>query len=412
MTQAKLGHYFNNLDSFMGVVIVANAVAIGLEQEFGAQEDAIQDEKDRRGVLYVCTILESVFLVAYILELCYRFKVLRWGAFKKKWILFDMTIVLGGVLNEWILFPLLGRIHGINLVLVLRSLRLLRLARLLRLLNVFKDLWLLVRSFTSSGSTVFNVFILATLILYISACTSFAAVQGINVEDYVYKEVRDAEFPTVAISWLTMVDFLFADKIVNIYRPLALQSALLTAYFMLCILIISILLFTMVEAVIVETALERAESDREEHLKEEEEKRKHLVGTLKKLCMEIDEDGSGFISLEELEGMGEVAKSVFADLLPGEDPRNIFTALDSEGEDELSINKFCHGILRIMEGHTSIEVLLTGRHLMQIGGRLEEFEATQELILAELGKCRRQQARILRSVEHLGSCAKYQWSRL
>eukprot|EP00434_Breviolum_minutum_P010203 symbB.v1.2.009004.t1/scaffold565.1/size187815/17 len=141
-------------DTMIGLVILANAVVIGMESQarawmpLGCSMDC--DCKDQVDPTLVCTkpsiwltIVDYCFYAVYLLELVLRFAVYGIFVLKSHWVKFDTFLVTASTLD--IVLNLVSTTEVLNQVMLVRLLRLARLARALRLMVQFQTLWQLVQ---------------------------------------------------------------------------------------------------------------------------------------------------------------------------------------------------------------------------------------------------------------------------
>merc|ERR1712100_571772 len=98
---------------------------------------------------------------------------------------------------------------------VLRILRLFKLVRAARLLVQFKPLWMLVRGFLASASTMFYVLVLFILIMYIFAC---AAIEFITKSEFLRTSeslgpLVQEHWPSIPVTMFTLLQLMLADNI-------------------------------------------------------------------------------------------------------------------------------------------------------------------------------------------------------
>ncbi|CAJ1419232.1 unnamed protein product, partial [Effrenium voratum] len=148
-------------DFIMVMIILANAVTIGVEQ-------SVRVNGGDKGPENTLAIMENIFLVIYTFEIALRFFVLGIRAVCDHWVKFDLVLVVLGWLVVWIL-PLASVAMGdeSSSFLTLRTLRLLRLARTARLLTRMQELWMLVQMVTSCASTMVYTLLLLLTVLYL-----------------------------------------------------------------------------------------------------------------------------------------------------------------------------------------------------------------------------------------------------
>ncbi|CAE7473731.1 Scn5a, partial [Symbiodinium necroappetens] len=250
-------------DYIMGVIILANAVSVGLEVQYSLQSG------EDTGWMYW---LDFAFVMIYILEFLVR--LLAWGlhkCFTDPWCLLDFSLVCVGVLSL-IAQPLGLQVKELESLLVVRSLRLVRLIRALRLLKQFRTVWRLVNGLLTSANAMVSTLVLVVLTLYIAAClgieiitkdTDSCLAKDLNQQNTETGDIVVKYFGTLPSTLLTLASFVTLDSVAPIYFPLILHKPLLGLYFFFIILFVSIALMNLVTAVLVEGALENASADKE-----------------------------------------------------------------------------------------------------------------------------------------------------
>jgi hypothetical protein len=288
-------------DWVMGIVIIANSLTIGLQATAEVEKKSVK----------VYNIMEHCFLSIYCGELMMRFFCMGKGCLKSGWVVFDLVLVGMGTISSWVIEPIIlfamsnedGANETLAPLMVLRVMRLLRLARSVRLLVQFKTLWMLVRGLLTSASTMFYTFMLMLLILYVFACVGIEIItkdQDIRSDEELGPLV-DYYFSSVSRIMLTLVQFVTLDSIALVYTPLIHWSPfVLGFYFIFFIIVVSISLMNLVTAVIVEGAIEQGKQDREVQKAYEKQKIANLIPTIRRLFNELDTDGSGGLSLDEI----------------------------------------------------------------------------------------------------------------
>ena len=133
------GHVF---DGVMGLIIVANAVTIGMESDRTAKQLPIP---------YSIGILEIVFLMIYTAEVLLRYYTYRLAMFNSGWVRFDTVLVT----TSWIssVFQWSGVNINSGFMGMFRLLRMGKLVRPLRVVAQFRTLRR-PRMALSSGSSI------------------------------------------------------------------------------------------------------------------------------------------------------------------------------------------------------------------------------------------------------------------
>mmetsp|Transcript_118524 Transcript_118524/g.340334 ORF Transcript_118524/g.340334 Transcript_118524/m.340334 type:complete len:801 (+) Transcript_118524:42-2444(+) len=377
-------------DAAVGSVIVINAVTVGLDQQMRNEERAPSDP-----LVSALAICEHIFLCVYVTELLMRFFVVGPGCFGDNWVKFDIVLVAMGVMNSWILEPFVfAKGEGLGPLMVLRMGRLLRLARTVRLLVKFQVLWMLVRGLLTSASTMFYTLFLLIFILYLFGCVGFELITA-NVQ----QRREDPEYDALVVEWfndlpcimLTLLQFVCLDSIGGIYRPLIEKQFILMFYFVGVILVVPIVLMNLVTAVIVNGAIEQADQDRETMASYEEQKRKKMVKDLRKIFLNLDEDGSGMVSREELGHISPEDLLTLQRVTQINNPLDIFNALDVHTTGEMDIESFCNGIWEVAISKVPIEVKRMEMQVNEIFKGYKEHTRQQEQFVTEQARKWRQQ---------------------
>ena len=131
---------------------------------------------------------------------------------------------------------------SLGLLSAFKVLRLFRLARTVRLLVQFKVLWMLVRGLLGSMKTIFFVFIIVSLIIYLFAVLGIELITKLDSpeRDAVYNEYVDIYFRDVITSMMTLTWFVNCDSIASIYSVLIPYNGwLFSLYFFGFVLLVS-----------------------------------------------------------------------------------------------------------------------------------------------------------------------------
>jgi len=344
-------------DTMIGLVILANAVVIGMESQarawmpLGCSMDC--DCKDQVDPTLVCTkpsiwltIVDYCFYAVYLLELVLRFAVYGIFVLKSHWVKFDTFLVTASTLD--IVLNLVSTTEVLNQVMLVRLLRLARLARALRLMVQFQTLWQLVQGLFHSIGTLFWTFLLVMLLMYIAAVTGMELIK-VDPElpvDHPYNEAAALCFRDTMDAILTLLQVFSFDSIGGIYRPLVKQNYFCFIYFVLAMLILSIALMNLVTAVMVNSSLDQASQDKEAKQAWEAARKAKQMESLKKMFLELDEDGSGELSLEELLEAPESAQDQLKEIAGSGDLEELFQLLDYDGGGTVGVEEFCEGVLK------------------------------------------------------------------
>jgi len=344
-------------DTMIGLVILANAVVIGVESStradmpLGCTGDC--DCREQLDPALTCSsipfwliLADYGFYAVYLSELTARFVVYGVFVLRSHWVKFDAFLVTASTVD--IVVNLVSSSELLKQVMLVRLLRLARLARALRLMVQFQTLWQLVQGLFHSIGTIMWTFLLVTLLMYIYAVTGMELirVQDNLPLDHPYNAAAESCFRDLMDAILTLLQVFSMDSIGSIYRPLIKQNAFCFAYFVLALLILSIALMNLVTAVMVNSSLDQASEDKEAKKAWEAAKKAKQIEKLKIMFLELDEDGSGELSLDELLAAPEAMRHELEEIAGSEDLTELFNLLDYDGGGTLGVEEFCEGVLK------------------------------------------------------------------
>jgi len=322
-------------DALMGLVILANAITIGVEQSLrleGNSSIAVQ-------------ILEHLFLLTYIGEIAVRVYVQGISCFKANWVKFDAFLTSTGVVQAWIIDPIFGSVQSLKLLLFLRMLRLLRLARVLRLLLEMRELYTLMRAIRNSVATVSYTLGFLFISIYIFGCVGVELITNHDrASSPEFQPSVERYFKNLPMTMFTLIRFACLDDMSSAYDDLVAADWTLAIYFISVILIVGIVFMNLLSAAVINSSLEQSSLDREALKQVEEKRRRALLQELKRLFTRIDADGSGTISLREIQSMEQQDKALLSSAMGTSDMAAIFKQLDFDSGGSVDIDEFVDGM--------------------------------------------------------------------
>lgn len=369
------------VDIAVGGVILLNAVLMGIELDTSDKEvTAISD----RLFWYV---VEVIFALFFICELSARVYIHRFDYFKQLMNIFDAVLVALTILDTFILSPMSSG-GSVRVVGALRVIRMMRLVRLIRLLPRFKELWLIVNGLAHSLKTLSWVSLLLMVTLYFFA---IFATQQIGQNDEIWNPyyernagIWDHEiyFGTVPRSMFTLFQICTLDAwSENIVRHVKKEQPGMEWLFVSFIIFTTFGLLNLVVGVIVENTLASAKVNETKMKKKRERDRMRILNHLREFFEQSDEDGSGTLTLEEVQQAmkdPEAMNKLKLIDLPLEDPMEIFTLLDVDQSGELSIDEFISGCMRIKGNAKSKDLLAVQIAVDTLGSKFHELSQALE----------------------------------
>jgi len=282
-------------------VIAANTVYIGVESD---NNDAGEDETPHLSFQVsdqlFCAFFTFEWLVRY---LSFRFKR---DCIKDMWFKFDSALVLLMVLETWILPVFLGS-GGLGIPTgMVKMLRLLRLARMARLMRAFPELVAMIKGVRVASRAVLSALLMNVMLIYI-----FGVIMNIMLKESDNPLVLD-KFGRLLPTMMTLLLYgTFMDSIGYIFRDFREDGQNLAQVVMLLFVLASALtVMNMLIGVLCEVVTQVAETEKEDNAV------KLVKDNLLVIMREMDEDGSGDISKEEIQELlnNEAALEVLENL--------------------------------------------------------------------------------------------------
>eukprot|EP00931_Biecheleriopsis_adriatica_P057183 TRINITY_DN33910_c0_g1_i1.p1 TRINITY_DN33910_c0_g1~~TRINITY_DN33910_c0_g1_i1.p1 ORF type:complete len:571 (+),score=107.99 TRINITY_DN33910_c0_g1_i1:46-1758(+) len=343
---------------FFGFVIVSNALVLGLEVSATAKGEA-----DSLGPAFLVATVFYAFL--FTAELVLRLLVYgRYFLYMEgwQWNWLDLVIVACSLWEVCVEFSHLVPVEmesvsglaAIRVVRIIRITRMVRIIKVARLIRFVKALRTLVSSITHTIKSLFWALVLLVLLVYVF---------GILFTQAVYDHLSDIEVSAEAstsiesywsgllTSMLTL--FMAITGGVSWELPLAPLSEIhgvWVAIFLFYIAFAYLAVLNVVTGVFCEAAIESARSDHEMAMHSIMENRKAHVAKVKSLFEDLDEDGSGTLTLDELEHHmnSDIVKDYFEMLeLDVRDAWSLFRLLDQDGGSEVELEEFLWGCMHL-----------------------------------------------------------------
>jgi voltage-gated sodium channel len=363
----------------VGSVILANAVAIGVETEL-CRNDGCRDQE------MAWRITEYVFCVVWVVEMVLRLQAAKLQYFYDSWNVMDFCLVTLAVMDA--VLPTVQQLRGkdpetaenMKMFSVLRMLRLLRLVRVIRLLRIFKELWLLVNGFIHALRVLGWLVVLLLLILYCGAILTTAMIGEHCDEDFTHFERCKDMFGGVFLSMFTLFQVLTLEGwAMSVVRPIMDVYPSMVFFFLTFLFLTSFGLMNIVIGVIVENTLQAA-AQNEDKLREIMEKELHdNLTMLREIFLEADVDQDGMMSRDEFRlcmDRSDVQEKLSVMELPGEEAADLFNILDEENKGEIDIEAFIGGALKLKGSAKSKDmmgVVVSQRSMLR---RVERIESS------------------------------------
>jgi len=366
----------------ISIVVFANVIVIGLEQDLGPQDaDAITDPIERLQARLGWYVLECIFILIFCGELGLRVKALGCGFFRDVWNLLDSFLVIVGLVDCLILQLSGGGGGKVRLLTTLRTLRALRLVRLVRVIPAFRELWLLVHGLVNSMKALGWVGCLLACLLYV--CAVFVTTEiGQNTVLYEQGPSYDgliwpyqAYFGTVPRSMFSLFQILTLDGWCDdIVRHVVHRQPYMAIFFIFYLLLTAFGLMNVVIGIIVENTLvaaQTAEGGVEQHVAT---RRQKALDELKMLLTLSDTDGSGTISRREILAAVQspaVHETLKVLELPIDEVDELFDMIDIDKTGTIELEKFMKSCQEMVGGARQRDIVQVGLAVTTVSERLD-----------------------------------------
>lgn len=350
-------------DHCMGVVIIANMVIIIVETDHAAKHD------DSLASVNACG---WAILIIFIIELAMRLIVFQTSFFLDHWNTFDFLIV-----SIDCIFSIIGLILGsVFPVSTLRVFRLCKLARVSKVFRVFPELRIMMAGLLGSMRAIFWGTVLLAFVLLVWAIVAVQFIHPLMTELDESGQLEGCERCPRAYSSVMQSTLTFSQQIVagdswgTATVPVIEAYPVAAIFFMGVFLSVGFAVMNLILGVVVNVA--QSEHDR---LKGEIDDAKNIqrmeaAGNLRGICQQMDADGSGELSKDELLGgyrEREDFREAIEELeLTEEDLGVAFAGMDADKSGSVSYDEFLKKIYKMKESDTQFCMEQLKYNIMQV----------------------------------------------
>lgn len=266
----------------IGIVIMSNAITIGLETELGNEHFAV---------------FEHLFNSCFFIEMVLRVRSLGGSYFKEAWNLFDFFLVMSGTLDLWIL-PLFtaggsSALYHLSAMRMLRILRLMRILRVVRLFRMFHQLYLIMQAFNKAFQIVLLMGLLVFILDYVCAIMLTQAV-GKNATSW---GASDEELITMwfgsipnSMQTLFLIMTLSGWGEISMVLTKVVPSPLVYGGLVLYIMVTSYTMLSLITGIISESLITSQQEYRLRKERSQEESKKEISFELRQFLFDTLED--------------------------------------------------------------------------------------------------------------------------
>jgi len=354
----------------MGLVILLNAIQVVYESDVGSLckfEKSQSHCDEEEGWLLVTNWM---FLVLYTVELTFRVYVHRLRCLREAWDIFDALIIFSGIVSEVFggVLPSTG---------ILRLARLARLARAMRFLPLPKEVHIMIHGFVSA---LFAISIGCFLVFLMLTLWSVVAVALLNEPNHdaellAYYERVGCEWGPKAWSSISNAIFTFAQLLImgegwgcNAI-PLIERNWWALMMFMCVFFTVVLGMTNLILAVIVDKALQAHEDNTRMAAAKKTEEKTAAIDKFIALCREMDADGSGSLTLDEMmkgyRSMQDFRDSLRILDIAGEDLELLYHMMDKDRSGDVSYDEFGQQLARMKNENIQTMLSFTKHHVIE-----------------------------------------------
>ncbi|CAE8683543.1 unnamed protein product [Polarella glacialis] len=352
-------------------LILFNTIYIGLSTQYIAQRAesaALANQAFTTAepeAFFVCQVL---FTILFTFELSMRWVsdglIEFWKGDDICWNALDLCVVLFGFVDLALTLAQRDQNGGsFTVIRVIRVVRVVRVARIIRVMKFFRELRLMLLSIMSSFKNLTWVVVVLGMLFYVfaitftSAATDFLETTEMR-SDPANKELVDT-FGTLDKSVLSLYMCMSGgSEWSTCYNSLHVLPWLYCGLFLSFITFALFAVVNIVTGVFVESAMQSSLSDRESIVQDEISAQRSYLQAMGTLFLELDEDQSGLITLEEFQGRMDDPRVVayFNSLkLDVTDASMLFRLLDEDGSGEVTCEEFVTGCQKLQGESRSLD---------------------------------------------------------
>jgi len=338
---------------------------------------------------WILQVANHFLVMFFLLEWCLRIFVHGAGWIRNRGHMLDTMIVwIPGVMVVWILQPLLyysevgGNLHDFSQTLaifrMLRMLRLLKVAALFRKYAFFKDVWLLIRGLVDSMNTLLSaMFLIVSMVLLFGILAVELIGHAVFVSPTPLQTEAQEKFQGLGRAMISLTRFMNGDDSQDIMDSLIPQQPYIWIFFWTFIAITSYVLLNLVTAVIVQQSLEITRGDEEATANERTYEQQIALIQFELIFNQLDEDGSGRVTLEEFKAAFELPglKNKLINIgFEENELLELFGLLDTDGEGELEMEEFVTGMQKLRGVATSKDMIMLIKGISRIDKMVQKLK--------------------------------------
>mmetsp|Transcript_54703 Transcript_54703/g.123096 ORF Transcript_54703/g.123096 Transcript_54703/m.123096 type:complete len:502 (-) Transcript_54703:93-1598(-) len=380
----------DSFNMFLGLVIIANAIVIGLETEFGRKH---------------FIVLEHIFNSVFVIEMVLRMRAAGCSYFKEMWNCFDFTLVVLGTLDLWIIPLAMGgadsSMYQFSVMRLLRILRLMRILRVVRLFRMFHHLALIMQAFYKALQIVLLISLLVFILDYACAIVLTQGVGNQSAEWGDEKEKIEQWFGSIPRSMQSLLMIMTLCNWDEIATALTkhLPAPVVYAGLVFYIMVTSYTMISLITGIISESLITSQQEFKRRKLQSMEEKRKEVAADLREFLYEMHEDEKddfGCIEAEDLktsvrgdtELLGRLASTNV--VINEKGILSLIDKMSNDGQQRINIDYFVEKLTNLVGVATASSIVDLKYELIRTQQKLnvlaKKLCPNDPVLIPELGK--------------------------
>lgn len=374
----------DNFNFGIGIVIMANAVVIGLETDMGRES---------------FVVFEHLFNAIFVAEMLTRILQIGGEYFMTFKYLFDCSLVVAGSLDLWILPALQGPTsssqeggvgYQFSVMRLLRILRLMRILRVIRIFRMFGQLLLIVTAFGKALQVVLLLSVLVVIMIYALAIVATQMI-GQNSEKFGdNQEGIEYWFGSISSSMCTLFFVMFGsgwdpllELLTSVY-PTAVVLGIFGAY-----MIFTVALAALIIGLISESLIMAQQEFKQRKLAQFATKKKTLASEYTEelnALLEDEMDEFGNVDAKELKStvkgdatltakLMAVGVSMQVDGLVG-----LVDSMSKSGQQRVNVDHFIEKLINLSGNSSASQVVDVKYDILKNRKQMETIEAKIELL--------------------------------
>jgi len=365
-------------DFICALMIMFNSVSIGVGVEH------LTTHNDEPLFSLVAGHCCSVF---FFVELVIRVSALKWRFFEagnRNWGIFDTLLVLFSFV-EVIMSASDSGSETTSMGSGVKLLKMLRIIRVFRVFRFFKELSLLALMIVDSMRSLMWALLMLAIILYVFAImfTSRASEYIKTADpfsDHEAMEEVSRQFGTLPRTTYTLIQAMMGGVSWGVCSDALLSvDVYVGSLFFFYVAFTILAVMNIITGVFVDNAVETARTQRDYLIQKEMELKEKYLTEMRDLFQEIDSSSTGTVSLNDVEAYLEDPRvqGYFSALgLDPHDTERLFKLIDGDGSNDVDLEEFLGGCLRLKGQARSIDIYAVMHDLRVLDDKVEYLNET------------------------------------